>query len=323
METDCLFHKMVGMMLVLMLLVGCTQLAAPLPTTAATATHDSSPEDTATAKANQQSTAQAEETAKALVEEAAQGTANAQATLDVQSTADFAASATAAHKTQTMEAVRARNTQVTIEKATATAEAQLAATAQAQPMYETVQQLYADGVIASMEGEFTRASDFDQSWAQLNWYDMWPVVEAYNMDTSHFVVRADFWWDSASDNANWNQSGCGFAMYDLETKRHHFVFLGMDGYANLLYNDGGRSAYYKAKKLTDAKSIPQGEAEFVLAVQDQTITVYVNGEQAFSYTEPIYKPGVLVYSLVSGSNKDFGTRCKMTNVGLWAMRPVE
>ena len=84
-----------------------------------------------------------------------------------------------------------------------------------------------------------------------------------------------------------------------------------------------RTAYTKARKRTNAEGVPEGEAEFVMAVQDQTITVYVNGVQAFSYTEPLYKPGVLTYSLVSGTNKGYGTRCKMTDVSLWALASEE
>jgi hypothetical protein len=186
-----------------------------------------------------------------------------------------------------------------------------------------VQLLYTDGVIASDEGYFIPASDFDQSWAQINYYDYWLVEEAMIINTDNFVVTADMAWDSASDTANWDRSGCGFVVYDLDTDRHHFIFLSMDGYANLAYNDGGNQAILKAKKQTDAKGIPEGGASFVMAVQDQTITVYVNGVQAFSYTEPLYKPGVLTYSLISGTNKDYGTHCSLTNVGLWAVEGVE
>jgi len=190
-------------------------------------------------------------------------------------------------------------------------------------MYSLVQNLYEEGVISTDQGRYIQASDFQESWAQLNYYDYWLVEEAIPVSTDHFVLSANIAWESASDNANWDRCGCGFVVVDPDTMRHHFVFLSMDGYANLLYNDGGRTANFKARKRTDAKGIPEGQAEFVMAIQDQTITVYVNGVQAFSYTEPLYKPGVLTYSLVSGTNKGYGTRCTMTNVGMWALEIAE
>ena len=130
--------------------------------------------------------------------------------------------------------------------------------------------------------------------------------------------------NSASDNANWNKAGCGFIVWDLESGSHHLLNLTMDGYANLWYNSGqGGGAYLRAKKITNAQGIPEGQAEFVLAVYGQKITVYVNGEEAFSYVDTRYKPGLLAYTLMSGTNKDYGTRCEITNIGIWQLEEVE
>lgn len=296
-----------AMAIVLAVLVGCTGAGAPPDTPTATATRDPGPERTATAKAQQEAAKQASRTAAALE------TQNAQATVDAQ------ASATAALETQAALDRQATSTRVAIERKAAATEVVMQATAQAQPMYDLVQDLYAEGVISTDQGSYIQASDFEESWAQLNYYQYWLVEEASHVSMGDFVLSADIAWKSASDKANWFESGCGFVIIDPETERHHFVVITMDGYAGLLYNDGGRTAYFKAKKRTNAKGIPEGSAEFVLVIQDKTITVYVNGVQAFSYTEPIYKPGVLTYSLVSGTNKDYGTYCHMTNVGLWAI----
>ena len=151
----------------------------------------------------------------------------------------------------------------------------------------------------------------------MNYYDAWGIAEGLLISTDNFVLRSDVAWESASENANWNIGGCGFIIYDTETGKHHLIHLTMDGFATLAYNDGGGKAYTKAKRQTSAQGVPGGEADFVLAVQGQTITVYVNGEEAYSFTDTKYQPGVLAYTLISGTNKDFGTRCSWTNTGLW------
>lgn len=297
------------------LLAGCAGSAAVSEPTA-TPTKDPGPEQTAAAKAEEETNAQASQTASALAAEqtSASETAAALATQDAQATAEAAASTAQAQKTLDAQATQ---TQKAADKATMTAEAALAATAQAQPLYEIAQLLFANGALTSTEGEFIAASDFDESWAQMNYYQFHPVPEALLMETDSFIVRADLSWSSASDNANWDSSGCGFIVVDPESGRHHMVNLSMSGYANLYYNDGSGTAYLRVRRTTSAKGIPEGQAEFVLAVQDDVISVYVNGEEAFSFRDPKYMPGMLTYTLISGTNKGYGTRCEMTNVGLW------
>jgi hypothetical protein len=301
-------------MLILVLSSQACSSATSEPT--ATPTQDPGPELTASAKAEEEAALQASQTAEALATVDAQAslTAVALATQDAQATADAQVSATAAQKKLNSEATR---TQRANDMLTATAESILAGTAQAQPMYDIAQTLYQNGILTTAEGEYIPAADWEQEWAQINYYQYWPMMESFTIDTSNFIVRANFAWSSASDNANWNTATCGFVILDVDSGKNHLINLGMDGYANLYYNDGGGTAYLKAKRITNAKGIPEGQAEFVLAVQGQTITVYVNGVEAYSFTDTKYIPGLLAYTLGSGTNKGYGTRCEMTDVGLW------
>jgi len=38
------------------------------------------------------------------------------------------------------------------------------------------------------------------------------------------------------------------------------------------------------------------------------------------FTEKLLNPGYLLYSIISGTNADYGTRCEITNAGLWVVK---
>jgi hypothetical protein len=67
----------------------------------------------------------------------------------------------------------------------------------------------------------------------------------------------------------------------------------------------------------DSVSVPEDEAEIVLAVLDKRAIFYVNGEEVFNQFEGNIDSGNLALTVLSGTNKGYGTRCEMTNMGIW------
>lgn len=61
------------------------------------------------------------------------------------------------------------------------------------------------------------------------------------------------------------------------------------------------------------------EAEFALIVQDAYAYVLVDDEDVGEYTLAQSRSlrGNLGLTVLSGTNKDYGTRCEMTNLHLW------
>jgi hypothetical protein len=218
------------------------------------------------------------------------------------------ATAQAEHKIQeTAEAeARAATRTAAIEQAKASA------TTQAQPMFETVKQLVADGYISHSLGVYYLLPDFDESWAQLNWYQWW--YTGYAPDD--FVIRADIAWDSASETADWWNSGCGFVFRIAESGDHYLAYFALDGYVRFQRTVRGNStrlgsSYYGKVDL------PTGQANVMLVVEGSSFTLYVNDEKVHSRQDTALSSGLLAYTLVSGTNKDYGVRCQMTNVELW------
>ena len=188
------------------------------------------------------------------------------------------------------------------------------ATKAAQPMAEAVAQLVDDGYLKSSEGAFFALPDFVQSWAQLGWYKWWNT----NYAPADFVLRADAAWRSASNTADWWTSGCGFVFRIKDNDDHYLSYLGLDGRAyfsvlrkGLIYNSS--SARYG--KL----DTPDGEAQLMLVAQGSQFDFFVNGAHVFSKVDKSFDDGRLALTLLSGTNKGFGTHCTLRNIELWEL----
>ena len=224
-------------------------------------------------------------------------------------TPDLAATAQAtATAAFDLTATPARATQVA-------AQAIVEATAQAQPMVEAIQKLVDDGYLDRSEGKYFAPRDFYESWAQLNWY----TYQDTGYAPANFVVRADAQWQSASDKADWWNSGCGFVFREQDVDNHYLAYLGLDGWVyfsafrNGNFVDLGGARYGKV-------GVPSGGALLTLMVDGDKFTFFVNGERVYSKVDQAFASGRLAMTLLSGTNKDYGTRCLMKNVELWELK---
>lgn len=260
--------------------------------------------------ANAQATIRIEQTIQAQGTQKAEQTAAAiDTTGTVEAEANLAANATAT----AMQA--ATGTAVVIRRQTATANAIAQATAQAQPMFDLVTHLVNDGYLSTTQGEFFNLIDFDFSWAQLGWYQGFPTA----FSPTDFVISAHTEWDSASKTPDPWATGCGFVFRTEDNANHYLTYLGLDG--NVYF-----SRYYKSQYALIGSNyygkvgMPEGAADIVLAVEGNWITFLVNGENVLHRQDDVLTSGSLNYTVVSGTNKDYGTHCRMTNVGLWVIR---
>ncbi len=281
-------------------------MACQLATIASdTPTPDLSPQETdtaATATMAQQATIQA-----------AEQTANAQAALDTQATQSAQSTADAA-ATATQEALDAQATaaQAQIAKQTATAQVLFQATQQAQPLYDWIQKLADQGEIASTQGTYYQLEDFEQSVAKINYFNWWSTGHY----AENFAILTDIAWDVASDKANWFNTGCGFVFADNDDDNFHFMKLSLDGMATLRsYRQGDWK--WIIQKRWGKPSIPSGQANVLMVVQNKRVNLYVDEQPVISANAALLRPGQINLSLSSGINTGFGTRCTFTNIGLW------
>ena len=193
----------------------------------------------------------------------------------------------------------------------------LAATQHAEELNAEIRKYFELGYLSSDQGGVEEYRDFGMEWAQLNWYDF----QLLDLNVHDFLISAHFKWSSAYRNAN--IAGCGIAFAIQPNIDHYAVFLDRSQilFLNADYSVSNRSYAVGLTRGTgrvkfDNPADQPVEADFTLIVKDEYAYVLVNGEVVGEYTLSKSKvlKGDIALSLLSGTNKDFGTRCEMTNI---------
>ncbi len=174
---------------------------------------------------------------------------------------------------------------------------------------------YDRGYISTKTGTFGELDNFTEDWAQLGWYDWQPLPVA----AGDFFMSAHFKWASAYKSSD--TSGCGF-IFDVQPNRDHYaVFLDRAKVVFVMADSRlGYSKYLPATRGTGRVSFDTpAEADFTLIVNNAYAYVLVNKEVVAEYTLSKSMPpsGGLGLTVLSGTNKGYGTRCEMTNLHLW------
>lgn len=167
-----------------------------------------------------------------------------------------------------------------------------------------LQELYEEGLISSPQGKFIALDDWTEAVAKINYVSLWPT--GYKPDT--FVIRANSSWESSSDTTNWFDSGCGFVFGEQDKYNFHLIYLGLDGnvhYSRWVDNNGEVIAEDHYGEV----GIPDGSADILLAVDGRNFSFYIKGEPVINSSDTWLNPGALSFTIMSGTNKGFGTRC--------------
>ena len=196
-----------------------------------------------------------------------------------------------------------------------TATPDVAATQRVDEFQTLLQTFEENGHIETTEGEIIELPPFKEEWAQLGWYMWWPYDEV----ASDFVFKAHFNWTTALETSD--ESGCGFIFGIQENGDHYVVFL--DKARILFLMKRGSKVYLvgKTRGSGRAKFGNPAEADFAVAVKGQSAFVSVNGEVT-EYTLSVDQTtrGEYGVTLLSGTNRDYGTRCEMTDVMFWSQK---
>lgn len=195
----------------------------------------------------------------------------------------------------------------------------LAATERMGGFNEQTRSYFEQGYLSTADGKIKEFDDFAYDWARLNYYNWLPLGE----EATDFYLSAHVKWTSAYRNAD--VSGCGFIFAIQENGDHYAVFL--DRSQIVFLNADQTSGYSRAVGLTrgtgrvqfDNPADSSQEADFTLIVHQTYAYVLVDNEVVGEYTLAKSKVlrGDIGLSLLSGTNRDFGTRCEMTDIHVW------
>ncbi len=166
--------------------------------------------------------------------------------------------------------------------------------------------------ITTTYGESFEPDPFKEDWAQLGWYQWWP----FDFVAEDFVFSGHLRWSTSS--ATPEISGCGIIFGLQSNKDHYAIFLDK---SRILFLMARGSHVYTVGKTRGPGTVSFGnpaEADFAVSVKGQSAYVSVDGEVTeYTLSTDQTSKGKFAFSILSGTNKDYGTRCEMTDMIFW------
>jgi hypothetical protein len=189
----------------------------------------------------------------------------------------------------------------------------LAATQQVDDFSAKVKEYYDAGYVSTTDGTYTHLDDYSYAWAKLNYYQ-WVDT---GFSPTNFILKSDMAWTSASAAAD--SSGCGFVFRIQDNDNHYMAYISLKGYVEAAaYTD-----YWKSMgTAVYGNPARNGKATMTLIVEDNIFRVLVNNKLSKTYTGFDGKLGTggLAYTILSGTNKSYGTQCNFKNTELWEIK---
>jgi hypothetical protein len=187
-------------------------------------------------------------------------------------------------------------------------------------LFSSVQMFTDEGFIPSTKGGYRVLEDFDEQMAQIGWLR----YLYYDFLEKNFVFTADVSWQTAVDTTD--TSGCGIVFGVVEKEKNN-EYYGVVLDKSRIYFISAKSGYYselgKSRGTGRLNFGNPAEAELTLLVVDNKAYVYVDdafiGEYTLSESKELR--GKFGYGIISGTNKDYGTKCRIANARLWELRP--
>jgi hypothetical protein len=181
-------------------------------------------------------------------------------------------------------------------------------------MVELIENLYQQNVITTTNGEHHTAPNEKIQHSKLGectWEDT-----GYKL--TDFIISSEVTWDISKDNANMDDSGCGFVFRHRNSLNYYLIRLNLDGYVRLSRVVKGKltilgSQYYQPL------SIHKGKAKFNLVVEGTHIRFYINDNLVLYRTDQRLYNGDLSLATCSGTNKDPGMTCNFQKINIWEL----
>jgi hypothetical protein len=169
------------------------------------------------------------------------------------------------------------------------------------------------GYINTTEGSIEELEDFTYSWAYLGYYDKFPV----GIEATDFFISGHFKWSSAYQNAD--ISGCGYVFSLQEDDDHYAIFLDRSKVLFAITSDHHGKIVSPTRGTGYVKFGNPAEADFTVIVSNNYVYALVDGAVVGEYTlaQSRSLTGDIALTVLSGTNKDYGTRCEMTNLHVW------
>lgn len=182
----------------------------------------------------------------------------------------------------------------------------LAATQQYESVFALVQGYFKDGNVPSMNTAPIYLQDYSDSLAEDGSYQ-WATV---GLNVKNFILSTHITMTTA--NSLSIRTGCGIAFRDHD-RFHDIVYVQQNGKASYIFSTFKESAQYFGEVSNPA------ELDYVLIVKGKSVVLFIDGKQALTFDRSVEVAGDVGFTIVSGSNEDFGSRCEFKDTVLWTI----
>ena len=177
---------------------------------------------------------------------------------------------------------------------------------------EILTQLENSGIIPSAEqGQTISYGSFTDNYANMGAAKYYTIDEA-----DHYVLSSKITWTTASPVPNGPVSGCGLVFGAIPNTNNHLIAsIRMDGFLYIVGRNTENSLSY-GRHYFQRPAI-QGEALMTMVVNGSSVSIFIDGNQIFSRNDTVLPGNGFGFSILSGTNKDFGTQCTFEDIFLY------
>lgn len=195
----------------------------------------------------------------------------------------------------------------------------MAATQQAQPMYDFVNQMVSKANLWSAEGVYHDLGSFDKRDSNPSDEYYFSYWDTDNQDYDSFVLRTTISW-RAPNSGSPTDLGCGFIWGLANDDTWHATHLDLEGTVHT-YRQRGTSEIIEMEGGRYAGGLGHlsGEAEMVIVVEDDLYTVFINNMQVVRFRDPYISTGKVGPSVFYG-NSVGAMQCKMDQIEFWELQ---
>jgi len=181
-------------------------------------------------------------------------------------------------------------------------------------MFAEVQKFVDLGYLSDSIGRYSELPEFDETFAQINWYQRWRT----DFLAANFVFSAHFSWDTANDSPY--ISGCGLALVPESDPYYTQVFILHRSKVVVLNNYGYEVRSQKGTGHVDISSPLEADFTIIADVTNKIANVFVNDQFVGKYKLDFPSTYYIGYVIFSGTSTDYGTHCKITNPRIWKLQ---
>lgn len=139
-----------------------------------------------------------------------------------------------------------------------------------------------------------------------------------------FLIVSKVKWEHSSAKITSSAASCGFMFRYNGDDKSYFAVISADGNTRLINID---DIYWRGvahKKIRSQQFNPQtDEVDLLLAILPERFVMAVDGEIILDTTLDWDSTGYFGYSLISGTNRDYGTRCSYSDTIIFVNKETE